>query len=159
MCGIFGITDTKDASKLAYVGLFTLQHRGQESAGIVSAYRSELRHHIGMGLVSEVFYDGITSLPGRTAIGHVRYATTGTGDVLDAQPIVVDYPFGLAMVHNGNVVNFAHLRRHLYVLLRGPGLGAHYDLVHHLVHLKIILFHAQLALLDGSPVHQIIYEP
>ena len=112
MCGIFGITDSKDASKLAYVGLFTLQHRGQESAGIVTDDGGNLRHHIGMGLVSEVFTkDALESLTGRSAIGHIRYSTTGSSHIKNAQPLVLDSYLGqVAVAHNGNITNADRLK-------------------------------------------------
>lgn len=114
MCGILGISGRRDISGQLLDGLAAIQHRGQDAAGIVTFNRTfHLRK--GLGLAAEVFRDGnLDGLAGSVGLAHVRYATTGSGDVLDAQPIVVDYPFGLAMVHNGNVVNFAHLRRHLY---------------------------------------------
>ncbi|OIO00406.1 MAG: amidophosphoribosyltransferase [Elusimicrobia bacterium CG1_02_56_21] len=107
MCGIFGIADNKDASKLAYVGLFTLQHRGQESAGIVTDDRGVLRHHIGMGLVSEIFTrEALETLKGRSAIGHIRYSTTGSSHIKNAQPLVLDSCLGqVAVAHNGNITN------------------------------------------------------
>ncbi len=115
MCGIFGITDNKDASKLAYVGLFTLQHRGQESAGIVTDDRGVLRHNIGMGLVSEVFTkDALESLTGRSAIGHIRYSTTGSSHIKNAQPLVLDSCLGqVAVAHNGNITNADGLKASL----------------------------------------------
>jgi len=115
MCGIFGITDNKDASKLAYVGLFTLQHRGQESAGIVTDDGGALRAHIGMGLVSEVFNkDALESLKGRSAIGHIRYSTTGSSHIKNAQPLVLDSCLGqVAVAHNGNITNADDLKADL----------------------------------------------
>jgi len=112
MCGIFGITDSKDASKLAYVGLFTLQHRGQESAGIVTDDGGPLRSHIGMGLVSEVFSkDALEKLEGRSAIGHIRYSTTGSSHLKNAQPLVLDSYLGqVAVAHNGNITNADKLK-------------------------------------------------
>ena len=115
MCGIFGITDNKDASKLAYVGLFTLQHRGQESAGIVTDDAGKLRHNIGMGLVSEVFTkDALENLKGRSAIGHIRYSTTGSSHLKNAQPLVLDSYLGqVAVAHNGNLTNSDALKEKL----------------------------------------------
>jgi amidophosphoribosyltransferase len=115
MCGIFGITDNKDASKLAYVGLFTLQHRGQESAGIVTDDEGSLRNHIGMGLVSEVFdKDALESLKGRSAIGHIRYSTTGSSHIKNAQPLVLDSCLGqVSVAHNGNITNADSLKARL----------------------------------------------
>jgi amidophosphoribosyltransferase len=115
MCGIFAITGSKDAAKLAYVGLFTLQHRGQESAGIVTDDGGGLRHRLGMGLVGEVFSkDALESLKGRSAIGHIRYSTTGSCHIKNAQPLVLDSYLGqVAVAHNGNITNADRLKEGL----------------------------------------------
>ncbi len=107
MCGIFGIYNHPEASNLAYLGLYALQHRGQESAGIVSSDNRQLHHYRQMGLVSEVFTkDILKKLSGKSAIGHVRYSTTGSSELKNAQPFVVDYHKGsLAIAHNGNLTN------------------------------------------------------
>ena len=107
MCGIFGIYNHPEASNLAYLGLYALQHRGQESAGIVSSDNRQLHHYRQMGLVSEVFTkDILKRLSGKSAIGHVRYSTTGSSELKNAQPFVVDYYKGtLAIAHNGNLTN------------------------------------------------------
>jgi amidophosphoribosyltransferase len=107
MCGIFGIYNRLEASNLAYLGLYALQHRGQESAGIVSSDNRQLHHYRQMGLVSEVFTREILkTLPGKNAIGHVRYSTAGSSDLKNAQPFAVDYYKGsLAIAHNGNLTN------------------------------------------------------
>ncbi|MFH0902537.1 MAG: amidophosphoribosyltransferase [Pseudomonadota bacterium] len=107
MCGIFGIYGHPEAANIAYLGLHALQHRGQESAGIVSADSSQLHSHRAMGLVVDVFDpEAIARLPGRAAIGHVRYSTAGTSDVRSAQPLAVEYVHGvMAVAHNGNLVN------------------------------------------------------
>ncbi|MFA6433812.1 MAG: amidophosphoribosyltransferase [Elusimicrobiales bacterium] len=112
MCGIFGITDNKDASRLAFVGLFTLQHRGQESAGIVADDGGRLLRHGGMGLVNEIFSkEALASLKGRSAIGHIRYSTTGSSDLKNAQPLFFNTGLGpLAVAHNGNLTNASALR-------------------------------------------------
>ena len=92
MCGIFGIYNHLEASNHAYLGLYALQHRGQESAGIVSSDNRQLYHYRQMGLVSETFTkDVLKKLPGKSAIGHVRYSTAGTSELKNAQPFVVDY--------------------------------------------------------------------
>ncbi len=111
-CGVFGVWGHPDAARLTYYGLYALQHRGQESAGIVASDGERVSFHRGMGLVSEVFDDErIAALPGSIAIGHVRYSTTGASRLVNAQPIVVRYRGGtLALVHNGNLVNAAALR-------------------------------------------------
>ncbi len=107
MCGIFGIYDHLEASNIAYLGLYSLQHRGQESAGIVSSDGKQLHHFRQMGLVSEVFNrDTLRRLSGRSAIGHVRYSTAGSSDLKNAQPFMVDYAKGgIAIAHNGNLTN------------------------------------------------------
>jgi len=107
MCGIFGIYNHLEASNLAYLGLYALQHRGQESAGIVSSDKRQLHHYRQMGLVSEVFtQDILKRLSGKSAIGHVRYSTAGSSELKNAQPFSVDYYKGsLAIAHNGNLTN------------------------------------------------------
>jgi amidophosphoribosyltransferase len=115
MCGIFGITDNKSASRLVYIGLFTLQHRGQESAGIVADDGSRLIPHSSMGLVNEIFSKAVLdSLKGRGAIGHVRYSTSGSSDIKNAQPLFFNSALGpLAVAHNGNLTNADQLRAKL----------------------------------------------
>ena len=116
MCGIIGISNHPDAARLAYLGLYSLQHRGQESAGIVSVDEAGIaRTHRGMGLVSDVFSeDVIRSLEGTTAIGHTRYSTAGSSILANTQPILVRYRHGtLAVAHNGNLTNADELRRDL----------------------------------------------
>ena len=115
MCGIFGIYDHPEASNHTYLGLYALQHRGQESAGIVSSDEKQLHHYRQMGLVSEVFSrDILRRLPGRSAIGHVRYSTTGSSEVKNAQPFMVDYSMGMmAIAHNGNLTNASLIRSEL----------------------------------------------
>lgn len=115
MCGIFGITDNKDAARLAYVGLFTLQHRGQESAGMVTDDHGALLPHTGMGLVNEVFDNGVLeTLQGRNAIGHIRYSTTGSSHIKNAQPLVLNSCLGnVAVAHNGNITNADRIKARL----------------------------------------------
>jgi amidophosphoribosyltransferase len=107
MCGIFGIYNHLEASNLAYLGLYALQHRGQESSGIVSSDGRQLHHYRQMGLVSEVFTkDILKRLSGKSAVGHVRYSTAGSSELKNAQPFVADYYKGnLAIAHNGNLTN------------------------------------------------------
>jgi len=107
MCGIFGIYNHPEASNHTYLGLYALQHRGQESAGIVSSDNRQLHHYKQMGLVSEAFTkDILKRLSGKSAIGHVRYSTAGSSELKNAQPFVVDYYKGsLAIAHNGNLTN------------------------------------------------------
>lgn len=107
-CGIFGIFNHREASNLTYLGLYALQHRGQESCGIVSSDGVGLHAHKSMGLVADVFgnQDIFKTLPGKSAIGHVRYSTTGSSVMKNVQPIMVDYSRGsIAVAHNGNIVN------------------------------------------------------
>jgi amidophosphoribosyltransferase len=114
-CGVVAIHGHPEAARQAYLGLYALQHRGQESAGIATADGQHLANIKGMGLVSEIFTDEVLSkLPGRMAIGHTRYSTTGDSALLNAQPIRVDSVKGLiAIAHNGNLVNLGNLRARL----------------------------------------------
>ena len=115
-CGVFGVWGTPHASAIAYQGLFAQQHRGQESAGISVSNGSDLAGHTGMGLVSQVFSPRMLreELAGHAAIGHVRYSTTGSSELCNAQPIMQRYRMGpLAVAHNGNLIN-AGLIRGLY---------------------------------------------
>jgi amidophosphoribosyltransferase len=115
MCGIVGIYGHPEASNLAYLGLYALQHRGQESAGIVSTDGQHLRRVREMGHVNDIFTaDRLAHLPGFAAIGHVRYSTAGDSSEKNAQPIAVDYVGGsVAVGHNGNLVNAVELRERL----------------------------------------------
>ena len=112
MCGIFGILGHKDAARLAYLGLYALQHRGEESAGIFAYDGKKVRYHKGMGLVGEVFDENsIRSLRGGLAVGHVRYSTTGSSHVSNIQPFLVNHMRGhIAIAHNGNLTNVLGLR-------------------------------------------------
>ncbi|MEW6547030.1 MAG: amidophosphoribosyltransferase [Bacillota bacterium] len=114
-CGVFGIWGHPHAVELTHVALFALQHRGQESAGLASVRDGHLRLHKGMGLVSEVFSEGVLrDMAGEAAIGHVRYSTFGSSDPVNAQPLLVRYQRGmLGLAHNGNLVNAAQLRHEL----------------------------------------------
>ncbi len=115
-CGVFGVWGVPDASSLTYYGLHTLQHRGQESCGIVSVdEQSGFSRVIGEGLVSEVFNEAkLEKLPGSMAIGHVRYSTSGGNAAENIQPFYFRHHNGnFAMAHNGNLVNSDELRRHL----------------------------------------------
>lgn len=115
MCGIFGIVGHPEASNLAYLGLHALQHRGQESAGIVASDGHMLRAYRDMGLVADIFTAPVLEkLPGSSAIGHVRYSTAGVSQLRNAQPFSVQYSGGhLALAHNGNLVNALALRARL----------------------------------------------
>jgi amidophosphoribosyltransferase len=112
---LFGIYGHPNAADLTYYGLYALQHRGQESAGITASDGIDLRTHKGMGLVGQVFdKDKLRTLPGHLAIGHVRYSTTGGSHIKNAQPLVVDCARGqIAIGHNGNLTNAARLRDEL----------------------------------------------
>ncbi|MDJ0674505.1 MAG: amidophosphoribosyltransferase [Calothrix sp. MO_167.B42] len=115
-CGVFGIyAPEKDVAKLTYFGLYALQHRGQESAGIATFDGSQVHLHKDMGLVSQVFNENILqTLPGNLAVGHTRYSTTGSSHRANAQPVVVDTRLGkVALTHNGNLVNTVELRDEL----------------------------------------------
>ncbi len=115
MCGIFGIEGHSDAANFAYLGLYALQHRGQESAGIVAWNGEQVRVHREMGHVADIFRQRVLErLQGDRAIGHTRYSTSGRSVMVNAQPIVVKTSMGpLAVVHNGNLVNAVELRRRL----------------------------------------------
>ncbi len=116
MCGIIGVSGVPDASRVAYLGLYSLQHRGQESAGLVAVDGEGVaRSHRGMGLVSDVFTETVlVGLPGDVAIGHTRYSTAGSSVLANAQPILARYREGpLALGHNGNLTNAALLRADL----------------------------------------------
>src|SRR3954470_16679533 len=111
-CGVFGIFGHPEASNLTYLGLYALQHRGQESAGIAASDGAQIRVSKAMGYVNDAFdSDTLGKLPGRQAVGHVRYSTAGESRLANAQPIVVDSVHGqLAICHNGNLVNAGDLR-------------------------------------------------
>ena len=114
-CGVFGVFGHDDAANLSYLGLYALQHRGQESAGIASIDRGNLFIEREMGYVADVFDESrLARLPGRSAIGHVRYSTAGDSSLSNAQPIVFSSGRGpLALAHNGNLVNADEIRRGL----------------------------------------------
>jgi len=114
-CGLFGVWGVPDAARLTYLGLYAMQHRGQESAGIVTSDGQRLRLEKGMGLVNDVFDESrLDALPGDRAMGHVRYSTAGDTVAANAQPIVIDCHRGpIALGHNGNIVHAALLRHEL----------------------------------------------
>ncbi|HEY8432676.1 MAG TPA: amidophosphoribosyltransferase [Sandaracinaceae bacterium] len=114
-CGVFGVFRAEEAANLTYLGLHALQHRGQESAGIVSTDGERLYAHRALGLVQDGFGEkAMERLRGTRAIGHVRYSTAGDSGLKNAQPIAVDYAHGaIAIAHNGNLTNFAELRQRL----------------------------------------------
>lgn len=114
-CGVFGIYGSEGAAESTFLGLYALQHRGQEGAGIVSTDGDRMYEHKGMGLVAHVFDDdSIARLRGKAAVGHNRYSTTGLPRVANIQPLLVDCRVGkLALAHNGNLVNARELRKHM----------------------------------------------
>jgi amidophosphoribosyltransferase len=114
-CGVFGIHGHAEAAKLAYLGLYALQHRGQESAGIATADGVRIRAVRDMGYVNEIFdQQALSSLPGHAAIGHTRYSTAGESKLSNAQPILIDCVHGqVAVCHNGNIVNANEVRERL----------------------------------------------
>ncbi|MBF0281776.1 MAG: amidophosphoribosyltransferase [Zetaproteobacteria bacterium] len=114
-CGVFGVFDHLEAANLTYLGLYAQQHRGQESAGIVSTDGRNFNSHRGMGLVADIFKQhNIQKLEGKSAIGHVRYSTSGESGLRNCQPFSYEYAHGgIAMCHNGNIVNAHALRKEL----------------------------------------------
>jgi len=114
-CGVFGVFGHPEAANLTYLGLYALQHRGQESAGIVSSSAHDLYMHKAMGEVEEIFQPRVLSkLPGSSAIGHTRYSTAGDKALLNVQPIMIDCNKGkMAVAHNGNLTNASEWRRKL----------------------------------------------
>lgn len=115
-CGTVAVYNHKDAAQLTYLGLYALQHRGQESAGIVSSDGLRAYKHVGRGLVADVFSDParFETLKGHMAIGHNRYSTTGSATILNSQPLVANMKLGaLAISHNGNFTNSGTMRREL----------------------------------------------
>ncbi|RKD21089.1 amidophosphoribosyltransferase [Ammoniphilus oxalaticus] len=114
-CGIFGVYGHPDAPQLSYYGIHSLQHRGQESAGICAADGKQFKYHRGMGLVTEAFGNNeLEQIDGHLAIGHVRYTTAGNRKLEDAQPLIFKYSAGnLALAHNGNIVNAKQIKHQL----------------------------------------------
>lgn len=114
-CGVVGIYGHKNASQLTYLALYALQHRGEESAGIVSYDGRKVYQHKGMGLVGDIFTESaLKKLKGRLAIGHVRYSTTGSSTVKNVQPLLINHKKGfIAVAHNGNLTNSVALRNEL----------------------------------------------
>ncbi len=114
-CGVFGIWNHEEAARLAYLGLYAMQHRGQESAGIVTLQNGSHHVHKGLGLVGDVFSEeSLQQLEGHVAIGHVRYSTTGQNSITNAQPLTAQLFNGpVAVAHNGNIVNNEKLRQAL----------------------------------------------
>ena len=127
-CGVFGVASSQpDVARMTFFGLYALQHRGQEAAGIAVSDGLGMNLHKGMGLVSQVFDQAIIDqLKGKFAIGHNRYSTTGSSVLINAQPFQIQTQYGpLAFAHNGNLINAAHLRQELFE--RGVGLTSSSD--------------------------------
>ena len=114
-CAVFGICGHREAANLTYLGLYALQHRGQEGSGIVSSNGEEFFHEKGMGLVADIYTKPVLKrLPGQMAIGHNRYSTAGESSLKNVQPLIVNFAFGnLALAHNGNLINASMLRNEL----------------------------------------------
>lgn len=114
-CGVVGVFGNSEAANLVYLGLYSLQHRGQESAGIVSSRRGKLHLEVGMGKVADIFHDDrLQRLEGHMALGHNRYSTAGDSALHNAQPCLINYSEGsLALAHNGNLVNAVSIRKEL----------------------------------------------
>ncbi|MDO8525811.1 MAG: amidophosphoribosyltransferase, partial [Candidatus Omnitrophota bacterium] len=114
-CGVVGISGNKNASQLTYLALYALQHRGEESAGIVAFDGKKVHQHKGMGLVGDLFKEAdLRKLKGSMAIGHVRYSTTGSSTLKNVQPLLINHKKGfIAVAHNGNLTNSVELRNEL----------------------------------------------
>ncbi len=114
-CAVFGVYGHPEAANLTYLGLYALQHRGQESSGIVASDGTRVHSEVGMGLVADIFdEERLSKLKGHLAIGHNRYSTAGQSHISNAQPFLVDHSRGIiALGHNGNLVNGGRLRRDL----------------------------------------------
>src|SRR5262245_41079563 len=114
-CGVFGIFGHPEAANMTYLGLYALQHRGQESGGIASSDGAQVRVSRAMGCVAATFdTQTLAALPGTTAVGHVRYSTAGSSRLANAQPLLIECAHGqIAIAHNGNLVNARELRDEL----------------------------------------------
>ena len=115
MCGIIGIVGQSDVASALYDGLTVLQHRGPDAAGIATVDGSRVQLHKGNGLVSDVFQGPERALlTGRVGVGHCRYPTAGSAGSDEAQPFYVNSPYGIALAHNGNLINMDALRREVF---------------------------------------------
>lgn len=144
---------SSDAAREAFLGLTTLQHRGQDAAGILS-YDSDGFHRVkNLGLVESVFTrDNMQSLAGSIALGHARYSTIGKGDLIDVQPFVISYPYGIGMVHNGNIVNVSELAQDLKIRAR------RHLLTHSDTEVVLNLFAEGMAKATGEEVREQFFE-
>ena len=127
-CGVIGIfAPNEDVARMTFFGLYALQHRGQEAAGIAVADGQTMSAHKGLGLVAQVFTpNAMTELKGHYAIGHTRYSTTGSSSLRNAQPFMIETIHGpLALAHNGNLINSAELRKEL--MQQGVGFSSSSD--------------------------------
>jgi amidophosphoribosyltransferase len=115
MCAVFGVWNHEEAARITYLGLYAMQHRGQESSGIVSLHENKHIHHKGLGLVADVFKEQeLETLKGRSALGHNRYSTTGQNLLTNAQPLAAELSYGpVAVAHNGNIVNSELIKKQL----------------------------------------------
>ena len=114
MCGIIGVIGTPQASRRALMGLTLLQHRGQDAAGILTHDEKGFHFVKQLGLVNEVFTpQAMASLTGNIALGHNRYSTVGSNEISSVQPFLSNYPYGIGLIHNGNLVNFRRVSREM----------------------------------------------
>ena len=135
-CGVVAVAaQDQEPARLAFFALYALQHRGQESAGICTANGHSLNNLTGMGLVSQVFHErDLAKLRGDLAIGHTRYSTTGSSRAGNAQPLVVESPLGgLALAHNGNLVNVEAIRSEVLAQGVRPRTSTDSELIAHLI--------------------------
>ncbi|MGL6067063.1 MAG: amidophosphoribosyltransferase [Cetobacterium sp.] len=145
-CGVFGVFNVEEAAQLTYYGLHSLQHRGQEGAGIASSDGQNIIREKGEGLVTEVFNSKkISKLPGRMSIGHVRYATTGGGGIENVQPILVRSHTGdFVIAHNGNIVNAKELKMQLEAMGSIFHTTSDSEIIGHLIQREVGDFHEKI---------------
>lgn len=145
-CGVFGVFNVEDAAQLTYYGLHSLQHRGQEGAGIASSHEGNIIREKGEGLVTEVFNtERIAKLPGNMSIGHVRYSTTGGGGIENVQPILVRSHTGdFVIAHNGNIVNAKELKMQLEAMGSIFHTTSDSEIIGHLIQREVGDFHEKI---------------
>lgn len=145
-CGVFGVFNVEDAAQLTYYGLHSLQHRGQEGAGIASSDGENLIREKGEGLVTEVFNaERLEKLPGNMSIGHVRYSTTGGGGIENVQPILVRSHTGdFVIAHNGNIVNAKELKMQLEAMGSIFHTTSDSEIIGHLIQREVGDFHEKI---------------